>query len=745
MKHFHLGPLHFQASSLTLVLILLVLAAATTLSILAIKRSARPKRSGSLEILRLFCITFVCVMLMDPEWRRIQESDLQPEIAIIWDDSLSMDTEDVRRPDFMEGSEDILTRRQLVTRLLKSEFWKSFEDGDRNRVTRSSFGTIATDASALEKSMSGSNPHEALTQILENGQNLRAAIFIGDGDWNLGNSPISAAQQFRLKDIPIYTLATGSDKRLPDLELSAVNAPTYGIEGENVQIPFTIQSSLARDIRTQVRIRSESGKERYKDITLRANSTHYDSMLWRIEKEGVSKLQISIPFANGELIRSNNQQEFIMSGKPESIRVLVIETLPRWEYRFIRNALSRDPGVQVDCLLLHPDLGKGNGPDYIQAFPEKIEDLQKYDVIFIGDVGIGEKQLSVEQANLIKGLVENQASGIVFIPGSQGNQYTLDQSELGDLIPVELDPEHKEGLSESVETPMRLTPEGEKSLLTMLGDNENQNETIWRSLPGFYWQAAVTKPKAGSTILAVNEARRNSSGRLPILVTSRAGSGKVLYMAIDSAWRWRRGVEDRYHYRFWGQVARWMSYQRNMAAGERIRLFYTPERPKPGDFVSLAANAFDAQGAPLSEGNLQVELRAPDGKVSQTTLPKNEGAWGHFTGQFKISQPGEWHIKVSIPSDPKTQIEAKIISQSEAIEKTGRPARLEVLEEIAKVSGGRLITPARLDELIKEINALPQPQALISSTKLWAHWLTPTLLILLLALFWIGRKLNGTF
>ena len=44
-----------------------------------------------------------------------------------------------------------------------------------------------------------------------------------------------------------------------------------------------------------------------------------------------------------------------------------------------------------------------------------------------------------------------------------------------------------------------------------------------------------------------------------MIVTRSAGNGKVLYMGTDSAWRWRKGVEDTYHYRFWGQVVRWMS------------------------------------------------------------------------------------------------------------------------------------------------------------------------------------------
>ncbi|MDA7920106.1 hypothetical protein N9B36_05890, partial [Akkermansiaceae bacterium] len=372
MNHFNLGPLHFQAQTWLIVLVVIVLTATITLGVIATRRSTRPNRTGSLEGLRLLCVLFVCTMLLGPEWRTVQESDLQPEIAIVWDESISMDTEDARRPESMAGSETILTRRELVKRLVDSKFWETFEAEGKNRVTTASFGAPSPDADIIELAMSGTDINEALGNSLANGQNLRAAIFLGDGDWNLGTSPVGVSQQFRLKGVPIYTLATGNNKTVPDLELTSVNAPTYGIIGENAQIPFTIESSLARDVRTQIRIKSDTGAERYKDITIRANSTHYDSLLWRVEKEGASTLSISLPVANGELIENNNSRDFVISGKPESIRVLVIESLPRWEYRFIRNALSRDPGVTVDCLLLHPDLGRGDGPDYIQEFPEKL-------------------------------------------------------------------------------------------------------------------------------------------------------------------------------------------------------------------------------------------------------------------------------------------------------------------------------------------------------------------------------------
>ena len=127
-------------------------------------------------------------------------------------------------------------------------------------------------------------------------------------------------------------------------------------------------------------------------------------------------------------------------------------------------------------------------------------------------------------------------------------------------------------------------------MLTALDDDPQTNWAVWESLPGFYWHAAVVRAKAGSEVLAVHAESSNQYGRVPLLVTRPAGAGKVLFMGIDSVWRWRMGVEDQYHYRFWGQVIRWMAYQRNMAVGETMRLSYRPDQPEIGETVTLRAS-----------------------------------------------------------------------------------------------------------------------------------------------------------
>ena len=712
------------------------------LCIVSYKRSPNKKRSFVLECLRFFIGLLVISLLWQPEWLTVINPTTKPRIAILWDDSKSMLSTDAQLPEMLSSKKEIVSRAEFTQQLLKSNLWNALSAEGKNEIVTRSFATHPEDPNL--QAAAGTDLTAPLEDLLEKETNLRAAVLISDGDWNLGQPPVSAAQKFLLRKIPLFTIPAGSDKRLPDLDLLAVNAPTYGIVGENIQIPFTIRSSLDREVRTTIRLRDDTGRERTKTLTLPANKTTYDTILWKLEKEGSSTLELSFPPAQGELVPLNNSRKFTIAGKPEKIRVLVVESLPRWEYRFLRNALSRDPGVELSCLLFHPQLGMGGGPDYIDKFPEKIEDLAKYDVIILGDIGVSSEQLTKEQCTSIRGLVENQAAGLVFLPGPQGNQFTLLDSDLADLIPVMFDATKKTGITETSASPLALTSDGASSLLTMLGDTEEDNPLVWRSLPGFYWHAPIERAKAGTQVLAVHANRSSGNyGRIPLIVTKTAGSGKILLMGIDSAWRWRRGVEDKYHYRFWGQVARWMSYQRNMASGQRIRVFYTPERPSPGDTVTLHANAFDKNGAPLSEGKVTLNLTAPGGTTRTLDLAKDDNAWGSFTGRFAIDTPGAWKLSASIVDDDAKPVETTLLAQSVDLEKTGQPARPDVLEEMSRIARARMIQPESLADLIKEITALPEPRPLENRVPLWHHWATITAIIALLALFWVARKFNG--
>jgi hypothetical protein len=204
-------------------------------------------------------------------------------------------------------------------------------------------------------------------------------------------------------------------------------------------------------------------------------------------------------------------------------------------------------------------------------------------------------------------------------------------------------------------------------------------------------------------------------------------------------------VEDKYHYRFWGQVVRWMAYQRNMSQGEKMRLFYSPDRPVAGAVLTLNANVTSLSGEPLRDGAVIAQITAPSGKTSSVRLPPaGEDAWGLFTGTFTPAEPGEHHVRLSC-AEAGSALDTTVSVQGTSREKLGQPARIEVLREIAQLTRGKLMESADPAAVVAAIAALPQPEPLERRVQLWAHPAWAGFLILLMGVFWAGRKAAGTF
>jgi hypothetical protein len=261
-------------------------------------------------------------------------------------------------------------------------------------------------------------------------------------------------------------------------------------------------------------------------------------------------------------------------------------------------------------------------------------------------------------------------------------------------------------------------------------------------LPGFQWYAPIARSKPGAEVLCVHKDASNENGRLPLLVTRTFGSGKVLFMGTDGAWRWRKGVEDKYHYRFWGQVVRWMAYQRNMAKGETMRLYYTPDQPQLRQTLSIHANVMERSGEPLQHGEVTARITAPSGKSEIVRLNSAGEEWGTFDGRFRTAEPGKHEVVLSCKQTGAT-LETSFFVQGGVNERLGRPARREVMEEIARVTNGRVIEPEKIDEVVRAIAALPEPAASVRHVQLWSHPVPAAVLIVLMGVFWAGRKMIG--
>jgi hypothetical protein len=709
-----------------------VVLATAVLGVVAWRRSGYRHSVAALELLRLTLVIVVAAILNQPEWVEEYRPEQKPAIAVLWDDSASMDTRDAVRPD--APTTPPTSRREAIAALIDPATWQGV-------VSRMNVELLPFSTSQPGR---GSDLHAPIARAPETVPNLLGVVLVSDGDWNEGRPPVEAAARLRTKGVPVFAVPVGSRTRLPDVELLSLDVPTFGITGKAVRIPFTIDSALPREYLTTVTLRSSDGDEVTKEVRIAPMSRTSDALVWKPKDSGDFTLTLTVPKHGDETLAENNTLSAPIAIREEKLRVLVVESYPRWEYRYLRNALSRDPGVELACLLFQPGLSKvgGGNADYIKLFPEGLDELSKYDVIFLGDVGLDDGHLTPEQCRLIKGLVEHQASGLVFLPGMQGRQFSLMETELADLYPVVLDPAQPGGWGARTPEHFELTELGRRSLLTKLADTQDDNVEVWEDLPGFQWYAPVIRAKAGSEVLAVHKEGSNEYGRLPLLATRPFGAGKVLFMGTDGAWRWRKGVEDRYHYRFWGQVVRWMAYQRNMAKGESMRLYYVPDQPRMNQTLALRANVMERSGEPLHGGDVTARITAPSGRSELVRFVPEGDEWGAFAGRYEPKEAGRHDVLLACKQTGAT-LQASIYVQGVAAEPVGRPARPEVLEELARVTGGRVIEPHRVGEVVQSLAALPDPPPSVRRVQLWCHPAVALSLVGLFGVFWAGRKAVG--
>jgi hypothetical protein len=185
-----------------------------------------------------------------------------------------------------------------------------------------------------------------------------------------------------------------------------------------------------------------------------------------------------------------------------------------------------------------------------------------------------------------------------------------------------------------------------------------------------------------------------------------------------------------------------MAYQRNMAKGETMRMYHVPDQPQLRQTLSLHANVVDQGGEPLAKGDVVAQITAPSGKSEAVRLPSAGEEWGMFAGRYTTHEPGRHEVVLSCRQTGAT-LKTSFYVQGAAIERAGRAARPEVLDEIARVTRGAVVSPDRLDDVIRSLANLPEPPAVVRRVPLWSHPAAAAALVVLMGIVWTGRKMVG--
>jgi hypothetical protein len=173
-----------------------------------------------------------------------------------------------------------------------------------------------------------------------------------------------------------------------------------------------------------------------------------------------------------------------------------------------------------------------------------------------------------------------------------------------------------------------------------------------------------------------------------------------------------------------------------------MRLYYVPDQPKMHQTLTLHANVMDRGGEPLRGGDISARVVAPSGKAEVVRFTTAGEEWGEYSARFTALEPGKHAVALSCKQTGAT-LDASLFVQGISAERVGRPSRPEVLEELARVTRGKVVGPDELDDVVRSLAELPEPPPSVRRLQLWSHAAPAVGLIVLMGAFWVGRKAIG--
>ena len=588
------------------------------------------------------------------------------------------------------------------------------------------------------------------------GQRVSGVLLFSDGQNTGGASPAdaaAAARAYRRDGAPVYAVPIGSTADIQDVAIIDVYTSGLVAKKDTVRVHVTIEAHGFDGQVTKVELVAHSREGETvlatKELVLSGTEQQQVELTFVAEESGPQYLEVRVPEHPNESqqLRANNHDVTYVRVSEKKLKVLLLDGRPRWDFRFLKNALRRDNGVAGRLSTDDPEVvvetewRRMSAAEQAKALPATIEEISEYDVIILGDVS--PELLNREREDLLIRAVQEHGVGLIVEAGPEYMPHAYGP-DFQELLPVVV----KEGVAgreAKVFEPFRMEVSASGALheTMRLYEDIGRNQVVWSRMPEYYWCAAVERPAAGAEVLAWNPSVRLAQGKLPLISWHAAGEGKVMFIATDSTWLWRRTVGDRFFYKFWGQSLRSMA-ARDESGGDKSIIEVRPVRVQPGEEATIELTAFvDDEGKPREEPELVVAINGPGGS-SSIKLQRDPRRTGRYRGSFLPTEAGKHAVSYTPPSgDPEQGAEA-LLNVMIAPEEFRQPQlNRATLAGLAQATGGSLIPVDQLASLERKLTGKTLTTKRQDQATIWDNWLVLVILVLVYSIDVGIRRLMG--
>jgi hypothetical protein len=244
-------------------------------------------------------------------------------------------------------------------------------------------------------------------------------------------------------------------------------------------------------------LRRADGRPVEKELAVEIDKPTEVELQWKPDRVETVDIDVVVAKEPGELDDQDNVRSTQVAVLDAKLNVLYVDGYPRWDYRYLKNEMVRDPTVNISCLLTSADPTfaqegdpvdeKAGFPGPIKRFPESIEEILKYDVILFGDVD--PRQFTDAQLQLVKDFVSKRGGGFGMVAGPRNAPVSFKNTALEELLPVFIS-RVQEGKPNPIKDGFRpeLTKDGqESSIFRFFEDRQRNEEFIKNEIQPVFW------------------------------------------------------------------------------------------------------------------------------------------------------------------------------------------------------------------------------------------------------------------
>lgn len=739
--------------------LLLLAAALTALSAVLYRRAVRftgPVWGTALLFLKTAALLLVLFLIFRPTLEYSDASTARQRLLAVVDDSRSMRLKDsLQGKERLRAAKDLLLQDGLLDGLPEFEVELAALSNPQGRLSRA-------ELEKLEANGGSSDLEAALREaaLARGADRLAGVILLSDG----ADAARSASEQPLAA--PVFSVGLGSDAPPESAARDLIVASVRSDEFARTESVFTVLVEIrgagprAADEPETAEIRIRRGDTVVASAEVRVpqrGRIEEAALHFTPKEEGLEQYTVELEALDQEATAENNRWSFSVQVRGQKIRLLLLDGVLRLEFKFLKLALLKDPGIELAAMALTSrDRLLQQGGDLAQGFPSSRQGMRRYDAIVLGDIPPG--FFTAEQVEDLKRYVSEDGGGLLMIGGTSSFESgAWAGTALEHLLPFSLG----EGGLGHENTPLWMfaTFEGKRHPV-FHGCLEYFEGGGDLKLPHLEGASRIARLKPGAALLAAGAGA--SLTAVPLLAVQRYGEGKCAGFTADTTWRWYlelkgQGLESPYH-RFWGQLLRWLARtEKRIPDLENPLMVWTDKRNyAPGERVEVSVRALPSgQGEPEAVPVL-VSRAEPGGGDSEAEArrlecrrsPGEEPLWrGNFTAPGGAAPGGgesleAWRLSARLDptSGAPERAEAFFSVGGVPTEFFQTAMDRKALTALGERTGGAFYNAVQAARIPADLRKRQEASWQVKTQAASEHWLFFPALLFLLALEWGLRK-----